>query len=108
MSQFDDAEDVTPTPASRDLPRASALIAAELHKYAGGSTADEARRCGHADADTAYNDAQEDQEEDEDFDDFIEDENWFDGHEGGGGNFTKNYKATVAGNRPNSATTQHA
>ena len=28
-------------------------------------------------------------------DDFIEDETWFDGHVGGGGNFTKNYKVPI-------------
>lgn len=48
------------------------------------------------------------EEDDEDFDDFIDDELWFDGHEGGGGNFTKTYKATIAGNRPNSSATQFA
>lgn len=53
---------------------------------------------------------EEEEEDEEDYDDdFREDDlMWFDGHEGVSGDFTKTFKAEVAGNRPNSAASQHA
>ena len=50
---------------------------------------------------------EEDEEEElSDDTDGEEDLMWFDGHEGVSGDFTKTFKAEIAGNRPNSAATQ--
>jgi RIO kinase 1 len=48
----------------------------------------------------------EDDETDDGDDDADDDLMWFDGHEGVSGDFTKTFKAEIAGNRPNSAATQ--
>ena len=69
--------------------------------------------------------AGEEEEEEEEEEDFYDDDlMWFDGHQvtvgqvrracfsslaqGVSGNFTKTFKAEVAGNRPNTAASQHA
>lgn len=59
--------------------------------------------------DTRFHDAEDEEEEDDetdDGDDGDDDLLWFDGHEGVSGDFTKTFKAEIAGNRPNSAATQ--
>lgn len=59
-----------------------------------------------------HDDTEEEAGEEEDEDEYSDDDGadgdlmWFDGHEGVSGDFTKTFKAEVAGNRPNSAATQ--
>jgi hypothetical protein len=58
----------------------------------------------------AKEEGEEEGEEEEEFSDGGDGEEddlmWFDGHDGVSGDFTKTFKAEVAGNRPNSAATQ--
>eukprot|EP00960_Hanusia_phi_P068003 766749-Hanusia_phi.AAC.5 len=114
-SQFEDADETSSAPI---LPHSS-IQAEEMKKFV--ESQDIASRVhglslqagvGHAEQQEEEEGKREDvdeEDEDEDDEDFYEDDlMWFDGHQGVSGNFTKTFKAEVAGNRPNTAASQHA